>query len=151
MINHANSTHGENGSYKPNRKGKGKLIENVIFDKILNMEHDYGRIRTEHEYSSEKDDFIRNLICTKCNHKENTKDAIKRHLQKVKCRGMEKIYDLNCPYCEETFKHLGSLNRHIYINEKCKGIHQIKQEKPWAKIWKDMCKTNKFENRFLED
>ena len=53
IINHVNSTHGENKQNKPNRKGKGKLIERDDYI-ICKMEHDYGRIRTEYEFSEEK-------------------------------------------------------------------------------------------------
>ena len=117
MINRANSAHGDNGTYKPDRKGKGKLVEYEINDIILNMGHDYGRIGTEHEYSETRNDFARQLICTTCARKEETKGAVKRHLAGVH-REMGKVKDLNCPYTDGTFKHLGSLNRHIYINKK---------------------------------
>ena len=45
IMNHVKSAHGENGPYKPDRKGKGKLIENKEHDIILQMEHEYGRIK----------------------------------------------------------------------------------------------------------
>ena len=43
MFGHVNTTHREDGTFKPNRVGKGKLIETEN-DIILNTEHDYGRI-----------------------------------------------------------------------------------------------------------
>ena len=53
IVNHVNSMHGENKQNKPNRKGKGKLIEKDDYI-ICKMEHDYGRIRTECDFVDEK-------------------------------------------------------------------------------------------------
>ena len=78
MFGHVNTTHNENGTYKPNRLGKGKLVETEN-DIILNMEHDYGRIRTEREYDESIDDFIRKLICNKCGHAETEKRFNKKN------------------------------------------------------------------------
>ena len=118
------------------------------------MEHDYGRIRTEYEYSDETQEFIRILQCTTCIHSErteNAKDSIKRHLARSH-RQMGKVKDLDCPYCKENFKHLGSLNRHIYIGKSCKQIKEIIKKKTWKDVWDDMCNANKApQNRFLED
>ena len=82
MMGHVNTAHGENKPFKPNRTGKGKLIE-VENDVILNMEHDYGRVRTEREYGENKDDFTRKLICNKCGHGEEEKDSIKKTYTKT--------------------------------------------------------------------
>ena len=35
---------------------------------------------------------------------------------------MNKVKGLGCSYRAGTFKHLGSLNRRIYISKKCKGV-----------------------------
>ena len=53
---------------------------------------------------------------------------------------MAKVKDLECPYCEDTFEHLGSLNRHMYINGECKKI--ILDNKSWKDVWNDMCRKN---------
>jgi len=60
IINHVNSTYGENRQNKPNRIGKGKLKESDDYI-ICKMEHDYGRIRTECEYSEEINDFVKKI------------------------------------------------------------------------------------------
>ena len=93
-MGHVNTAHGENKPFKPNRIGKGKLIETED-DIILNMEHDYGGIRTEREYDEDKGEFIRKLICNKCGHGGLEKDSIKKHIQKALCRQMVKITKLN--------------------------------------------------------
>ena len=54
-------------------------------------------------------------------HVELAKDGIKRHLSGVR-RKVEKVYDIKWPYCMDTFKRLGSLNRHIYISRGCKKL-----------------------------
>jgi len=74
---------GGNKSRKPSRMGKGKLVENKDNGAILYMEHDYGRIRTELEFSDEVNDFVRKLICETLAHVELEKGAIKRHLTRM--------------------------------------------------------------------
>ena len=139
MFGHVNTTHREEGTFKPNRIGIGKLVatENDI---ILNMEHDYGRIRTEIAFGESLDDFARKLICNKCGHSETEKDSIKKHIAKAPCRQMVGITDLRFPYCEGSFAHLGSLNRHIYVKRSCKKINLT--NKTWIDVWNDMCRKN---------
>jgi len=110
---------GGNGPYKPNRIGKKETNRNEENDGILQMEPAYGRIRTELEFPGDINDFGGHLICTTCGNKEGTKGSIKRHLARSH-RDMGKVKDVNCPYCEDTFAHLGSLNRHIYISKNVK-------------------------------
>ena len=77
------------------------------------MERDYGRIRTEYEFSENIQDFIRMVNCTTCEHKDQTKDSVKRH----RARGngqLGRAKDIFPPNSVEMFAHLGSPNRHIY-------------------------------------
>ena len=120
IINRVNSTHGENRQNIPNRKGKGKLIERDNYI-ICNMERDYGGIRTECEFPNETNDFVKHYVCETCNKKLNEIDGIKRHLARSH-RQMKKVEDLDCPKCEGNFAHLGTLNRHIYIDKTCKKL-----------------------------
>ena len=76
MIIHANTARGESEPFKPNRIGKGKLVETEN-DIILKMEHDYGGIKTEREYDESIDDFVRQLVCATCGHIETEKMLLK--------------------------------------------------------------------------
>ena len=58
---------------------------------------------------------------------------------------LEKHENLNCSYCQELFKDLQTLNRHIYINKTCKTIKKriIENNIDWKQVWKDICLKNK--------
>ena len=105
------------------------------------MEHDYGRIRTEYEYSGTKNEFEKTYICETCPHSEKEIDGMKRHLARSH-RQMKKVTDLNCPYCEDIFAHLGTLNRHIYINQTCKKFNYEQKNINWKHTWNKMCEKN---------
>ena len=55
---------------------------------------------------------------------------------------MVKVEDIDCPKCEENFAHLGTLNRHIYIDKNCKKINYVLENINWKEIWLEICTKN---------
>ena len=53
-------------------------------------------------------------------------------------REFHKLYDIICPYSPGTFRNIGPLNKHIYIERRCPKIEEILKTKNWNAGWKDM-------------
>ena len=150
IINHVNTAHIANKSSLRNRTVRGTHVEKEN-DRILQMEHDYGRITTEIEYDETSGRRKRLLKCTRCIYKpfaRETKAGVKRHLSWHNETG--KAYNLDCPYCPSNFSTLGELNIHIY-NKICPERKHTIELKTWPEIWKDICEKNKEEYQYPQN
>ena len=117
-------------------------IEKEKNDVSLTRDFEYGRIISEYEYNEDKgiyDPWDIWKTFTKCgyrNIKMRNKSTPTENIMSVK-----KSYNIECPYCPQTFVDLGNLNRHIWFmppktKSSCPYIPTLIL---WRDVWGDIC------------
>merc|ERR1712112_796449 len=101
-MSHVNAKH--NVPNKPVVKKPIKKEDNKI---VIQMENDYGRIKTTKETDETTGEIKTTHTCMECGVQKSTQFKIKPHIAHHGNIGKHK--DLTCPYCPETFKDLQTL------------------------------------------